>query len=120
MKIKHLKIITAIFLIVQLLILAYLTFIAYWLSTWFIDDSVAFSITESEWTKIAAIRVIQFGVVALVFSGILHFANNILFRKIGIRKSTRLSLIVSSIVFLSILISSIAGAIQFVIEKPWF
>ena len=120
MTIKRLKIITIIFLVAQIITLAYLVFISYWLSTWFIDDSLAFSIAESEWTKIAIIRVVRFGIAALVFSGMLHFANNTIFRKIGIKKATIVSLIFSAFVFLSILISSIIGAVRFVIEKPWF
>lgn len=119
MKKQHFKIITAIILIVELVMLAYLAFMAYWLSVWFIDDSLAFSIAEKEWTKIAIFRVLQVSIVAFIFSGVTYLLNNYLFKK-SFNISKKKTLILSIIIFLSILIPSIVGGIQFAIEKPFF
>ena len=81
MKNQYFKIITAIILVIELLILAYLAFMAYWLSVWFIDDSLAFSIADNEWTKIAVFRVLQISIVGFMFSGITYLLNNYLFKK---------------------------------------
>lgn len=119
MKKQHFKIITVIILIIELVTLAYLAFMAYWLSVWFIDDSLAFSIEENEWTKIAIFRIFQISIVAFIYSGITYLLNRYLFRK-SFNISKKKILILSILIFLSILIPSIIGGIQFAIEKPFF
>lgn len=120
MKERSLKITILIVFLLELLALIYLTFIAYWLSYWLIDDSVAFSMNQTEWVKIAIYRMFIFSIIAIIFSVICYFISKYLLNKNEIIKSKRIAIINSIIVFLSILVSSMIGGIKFITEKPWF
>jgi len=98
----------------------YLAFMADSLSYWFVDDSLAFTISETGWVQVALFRVFVFSLVAAVFSAICYFVNNYLLKKKWGIGGTQKAFTISLVIFFSILIPSVIGGVRFALEKPWF
>jgi len=113
------KIIPYIVFIFEFIVAAYLAYISYFLSAWFINDSVAVRLKDNDWNMIAVWRVLEFLVVGLVFSLITFFINKYVISHFMLGKKQKLAVIISVMIFFMIVIPSIIGAIEFAIEKPF-
>jgi hypothetical protein len=100
-------------MVVEALVGAYLGFIAFMMSAWMIDDSLAFRLTERGWTWIAVQRVALWSVVGLACWLIIVGVNRFAMPRVGL-KARRSSFWLGLAVALAIVGASIAGAIRFV------
>lgn len=62
-------------LTVEVAVAVYLAFMAWLLSTWMVDDSAAFRMTETDWWLVGARRLGVACIVAIVYAGILFLVN---------------------------------------------
>lgn len=113
------KLLKGILIAANILVALHVSFMAYFISEWFINDDIAFTLTENGWLKIAVSRVILFCIVALVITGILFLINRFSFTNILKDKSSKLPLYLALILFSAIVIASVAGGIHFLLTKPY-
>ncbi|WP_152049230.1 hypothetical protein [Tautonia marina] len=104
----------AVVLAAESLACIYVGFLAYMLSGWMLDDDLAFRLAPSGWTWIAARRFASWALVGLAFGGGIILANRLLLPR---AKRASLWLGVSAAVL--ILAASLAGAVRFIVEKPF-
>ena len=93
---------------------AYVGLMAYLLSGWMIDDDLAFRLSSSGWAWIAARRVASWALVGLACGGGVVLANRHI-----IPRAKRASLWLGACAALVIMAASVAGAVRFVVEKPF-
>ena len=104
----------AVLLAAESLACTYVSFMAYLLSAWMIDDDLAFRLTESGWGWIAVRRVAFWALVGLACGGGIILANRHI-----LPRANRVTLCLGVSAATVILGASVAGAIRFVIEKPF-
>ena len=101
-------------LIAELIACIYVSLIAYLLSAWMIDDDLAFRLTGSGWVWIAVQRVLFWALVGLGYAGGIILANRRMLPRAS-RASYWLGVSAAAV----ILVGSVAGAIRFVVVKPF-
>lgn len=103
---------------VQVLVTAYVSLIAYLLCTWMVDDSVAARMTESDWYRVAAMRL---SVATLVAASLAWGAHQVTRRWVvaPLGGSRRHALWVALALGACVLLAGALGAIRFVIDKPF-
>jgi hypothetical protein len=92
--------------------------IAFLLSGWMIDDSVAFRLAESGWRGIAIRRVAFWAVIGLVSWAAIVGVNRLLMPLFRLQ-ARRASFWLGSCVAIAIVARSAAGAVSFVRERPF-
>lgn len=113
------KIIPHTVVAIELILTIYLGFIAYIISSWFIDDSVAVTLIDNDWNMIATRRIINFLIIGAIFAISTFFINKHLFSRFAQIKKNKTSIIISTLIFFMIIIPSIIGAIEFATKKPF-
>jgi hypothetical protein len=91
---------------------------AYVMSGWMIDDSLAFRLQPEGWTRIAIERAAVWFAIALAFWAGIVFLNRLIMPRLGLnprRGSFWLGLTAATCIFLC----AVAGAIRFVHDKPF-
>jgi hypothetical protein len=105
-------------MVTEALVGAYLGFVAFITSGWMLKEIVASGLTERGWTWIAVQRVGFWSVVGVACWAIIVGVNRLLLSRLGLRAG-RPSFWLGFAVALVIVGASIAGAINFVLEKPF-
>ncbi len=96
----------------------YASFVIYLLSSWFLDDSVAFSMSEIEWYITGGVRLSKGIIYAVLFGVVLFFINKFILNKLRISKK-KLSLYISVCFSAVIILASLIGCVQFITTKPY-
>jgi hypothetical protein len=92
--------------------------IAFVMGAWMESSSFASSASESDWWFEAGNRFIVGSVMAAFLSALVWFVNRNLFVWVGF-KTERPSTLIASILFGSLCVSTLVGAINFAITKPY-
>jgi hypothetical protein len=109
---------TALLVIVNLAVGLCLAFFFWLAGVWMIDDSMAVRFTAADWRGVAIERAALGLFVALVVGGVLGFINRLVFARL-FPEMKRPHLIVAGFAGWIIAAGTIAGSIQFLIEKPY-
>jgi len=111
---KGKRIIVVVCLAIQVAICFYCSLLAYLLSVWFVDDSVAVQMQSNGWVRVGVMRFGQ-GTVGAGIVAAATFAWN----RYVLRFSTRRARWVALPTFLLIVASSLAGVVRFVWTRPF-
>lgn len=96
---------------------AYLTLMAWLLSVWMVDDSVAFQMTEADWWLVGVRRFGVACVVAVGYAGILYLINR---RWVApCFGSTRFIALTPAVLGGAVAAAAAVGAATFVATKPY-
>jgi hypothetical protein len=106
-------------LIGEVLIAAYLTLVVWLLSVWHVDDFLAAGMAPSDWYVAGASRLGGALIVAALFGGVAYLANR---RWVApcLPGWPRLGTLTAVVLASCVVLAGGAGAIQFVITKPFF
>jgi hypothetical protein len=96
----------------------YLTFMSWLLSSWFIDDSIAFRMTNIDWYKDGAHRFAIAVGVAIAFGFATYIINGLILKNLFEHRS-RFRFWISVGFAVAIGIAGLAGSIEFIITKPF-
>ncbi|MCA8974829.1 MAG: hypothetical protein KDC98_08905 [Planctomycetes bacterium] len=111
------KPISILVLAAEAAVAAYLMFMAWLLSAWMVDDSVALQMTEADWWLVGARRFGVACVVAIVYAGIVHLTNR---RWVApCFGSSRFVALVPAMLGGAVAAAAAIGAVTFVATKPY-
>jgi hypothetical protein len=111
------KIILAIILTFELCATGYLALVSWLWSVWMVDDSRAFAMTTIDWYRSGFFRFFEGAVLAALFGVGTFYLNGLLMKKFDPRPLFRPA--VSAGFAVVILVASLAGAIEFILTKPY-
>jgi hypothetical protein len=114
LRVRHL--IAAGVIAINVGVAAYVSLMTWLLAVWFLDDSVAARMTDRDWQLGAAIRAVDALVAAALVAGGLFVLNRAASAVLPRRWPRRLALGSGAIVWLA----GTAGAIEFLVTRPWF
>ena len=97
---------------------AYLAFVVWVFSVWMVDDSQAFRMAPSDWYFEGARRLGAALAVGTIFGGLTYFANRQWVAPL-LSESSRLATGIAVGLGSCVVLSGAAGAIRFVITKPF-
>lgn len=100
----------------EILAALYLSWIAFLMAIWFVDDGIAFSMTDADWRRVGVERFLQGAAAGVVFGALVWLANRLLGfgRQPGFLKC--LPWVLTSV----FVVASGLGALWFVTERPYF
>lgn len=98
--------------------LCYVTFVAWIVSVWFLDDAMVETMQDADWWAIAVQRFLLCLVAAGILAGFVFVVNRWLARLLK-QSASRLPLNVAKLFLLLPAVASFAGAIQFVTTRPY-
>lgn len=101
----------------EALAIAYLSFVSYFSSVWFVEDSQAFSMSSLDGWLVAGFRAAIGCSVAAGFGGLLVFMNRALARWLPVTR--RLALPVGGGAASVVSLGAMIGALEFAITKPY-
>jgi Zn-dependent protease with chaperone function len=96
----------------------YVVAVTWLLSSWFVDDSVAFRLSPRDWWIEAAYRSAVAIALALVSGVIIWLINRWIFQSVN-RPSSKLPIWSGLLVAFAVGIAGVGGAVRFLIEKPF-
>ena len=105
-------------MVAESLACAYVGFMAFLMSGWMVDDDLAFRLTGSGWTQLAVQRVGFWALLGLGFGAGIILANRCAMPRAD-RSTDRASLWLGLFWAATIMGASVAGAILFIVEKPF-
>lgn len=111
------RFLAVVFASAQVAAVCYIALMAWLTSGWFIDDSIAFRLSDAGWWQIAAKRVIVWTVVSAAVGVLAFVANRAVFARCGY--TDRAALVLSVVVAAIPLVASIAGGAHFVFDRPF-
>lgn len=97
---------------------AYLAFVGYLMSAWFISDHAAARMQPRGWWVIAAERLTIGTIVAAVFAAVLFAGNRALIRRLW-PNNYQFAIVTAAVGFFAVFAAVFAGALYFAIEKPF-
>ena len=112
------KAIAGLILAAEVSLAAYLTLVVWLLSRWMVDDSLAFRMAPADWYIEGARRFGGGLAVGALFYALAYFANRRWVTPF-LRHSPRLGARTAAVLAACIVLAGTAGAIQFVITKPF-
>ena len=95
---------------------ACLSFVAFFVSGMWVDDGIAFQMTEADWKTEGCVRFLWWLLISLSFGAAIAGLHWLLGRVFGLQLSRRLPCLLP----LPIAIASGLGAVQFISENPFF
>ena len=105
-------------LVVELALTAYLTFLGYFLTVWFVDDSLAAEWSSGDWYREGLTRFAMGLSVAIVFGLLAYFVNGHAMRRAN-RRWPRLRIVLAASLTAIITVAVLAGSLEFVTTKPY-
>jgi hypothetical protein len=111
---KGKRIIVAVCLAAQTAMCLYCSLMAFLLSIWFVDDSVAVQMQASDWMRVGMMRFGQSLIVAAIVAALMFAWNRYI-----LRLSVRVARWLALPAFLLIVFSSLAGVVRFVWTRPF-
>ena len=102
----------------NLAITGYMSILSWLTASWFIDDSLAFSLVSSDWGRIALVRAATGTVLGIASGTVIVFLNRILLRPLAPR-FRRTHLILGILAAAAVIIASVAGSIKFLVTRPY-
>ena len=112
------KAIAGLILAAEVSLAAYLTLVVWLLSRWMVDDSLAFRMAPADWYIEGARRFGGGLAVGALFYALAYFANRRWVTPV-LGHSARLGTRTAAVLAACIVLAGAAGAIQFVITKPF-
>ncbi|MEM7518661.1 MAG: hypothetical protein AAF368_17280 [Planctomycetota bacterium] len=111
------KLIPFLLLAAETAVAVYLALVAWLFSAWMVDDSVAFQMTEADWWLVGARRLGLAWAFAAGYAGILHLVNQ---RWVAPHfHSSRFIALAPALLGGVVAVAAAAGAVTFVVEKPY-
>lgn len=112
------KLLIVIFLLVELYVIGYAIFMTFLLNAWIESDSFAQQATELDWWRLAARRIGVTLLFASLISSAVYYINRLLVKRryLSWPMAHRYSAIFC---FCLMMIAALAGAVTFVINKPF-
>lgn len=111
------RVVAFVFATAQVGLVCYIAFVAWLMSGWFIDDSIAFRLSDVGWWQIAAKRVIDWSLVSAAVGLVAFVANRAIFARCGY--THRAAIVLSGAVAAIPLLGSIAGSTKFILDRPF-
>lgn len=119
MKKERIAVMAAYFLIAaNLALTAYMSILSWLTASWFIDDSLAFSLAANDWTRIALERAGTGTILGIAAGGVITLLNSIFLRPLapGFRRT---HLVLGILAGTAVIIASVAGSAKFLVTRPY-
>jgi hypothetical protein len=119
MELRARHLIAAVVVAINAGVAAYAALVSWLLAVWFLDDGVAARMTDRDWWIAAAVRVAGALVAAMLVATGLYLVNWMASCHLAVLPRPwprRLALAAGSVVGMA----GLAGAIQFLVTRPWF
>ncbi len=112
------KIISILLIAIELAGAFYLSMLCWLMTAWMIDEGDAIRYSQADWNFLALKRLGIAAIASLAGAGIIYGFNRLIQREVTKQNNRWLSYM-PLIVFGMTIISALAGAIEFVLTKPW-
>lgn len=112
------RIASVVAVLVELVVLGYVTLMALVLTAWMETDSFAIRATETDWWIEGGKRMFVVGVIAAIFAALSLPLNRLFFRCLGFN-NRYLAPLSAGAAFILIMAAGITGAGHFVLTKPF-
>lgn len=99
----------------EILAALYLSWIAFLFAFWFVDDGIAFRMTDADWPRVGVERFLQGAAAGVVFGAMVWLVNRLL----GFRRQPGFPKCLPWVLASFFVVASGLGALWFVVERPY-
>jgi hypothetical protein len=100
----------------EILAALYLSWIAFLMAIWFVDDGIAFTMTDADWRRVGVDRFLRGCLAGAVFGALVWFVNRLL----GFGRQPGFARCLPWVLTSFFVVASGVGALCFVYERPYF
>jgi hypothetical protein len=107
-----------VLLVLEVPAVAYVSVIAWLTSVWFLDDQAASQMNAADWWLVASKRLGICVIGAACFAAVVYLGTRLAVGRAGTKRN-RAPVVNAAVVFVVVVVASLAGALQFAITKPY-